>query len=498
MRQILIFLLSVCSLFAAAQPSITDTTKLSVFDRTNAWVTTGALLKAYCASGGGSGDLVNGGQSTGATVSYGTTDAQAAAIVTNSVERLSITGGASTGGAATLTNVTANTNTVQDVLTVRSNSTGAAAAGFGARQLFQIESSTTDNQDAGGVGAIWTTATHASRTSANVFYGVNNAGSLGEFARFEGATAPVLKIASAVGTAGTTTFGNAGITSGVAFQIGGGSQVLTLSSTSGNVSGGIQLTSTNTTSARGVSITGAAYTATGLAKGELYFPSTYTVASGSGTLTYITLGGTLDITGSASGQIRGFYDKTITTNLVSSYRSLDIEVNHANAKGIYQSGSSTTNNIVGKTTHGSTTAPTALLMLAAGTATANTAPLKLTSGTNLTTPENGAVEYDGTNYFVTSGGTRYTLAKVLTGSSTLDFGATAPGAASNLTVTVTGAAAGDVVSVGVDYATVAVANGSFTGYVSGTDTVTIRYTNNDLTTAYNPASATFKVTVTKF
>lgn len=52
--------------------------------------------------------------------------------------------------------------------------------------------------------------------------------------------------------------------------------------------------------------------------------------------------------------------------------------------------------------------PTAVLTLKAGTATANTAPLKLTSGTNLTTPEAGAIEYDGTSFFGTpSSATRY-------------------------------------------------------------------------------------------
>lgn len=62
--------------------------------------------------------------------------------------------------------------------------------------------------------------------------------------------------------------------------------------------------------------------------------------------------------------------------------------------------------------------PTALLTIAAGTATAGTAPLKLTSGINLTTPESGAVEFDGTDYFVTpSSGTRYKLVRTLSGSA---------------------------------------------------------------------------------
>lgn len=56
------------------------------------------------------------------------------------------------------------------------------------------------------------------------------------------------------------------------------------------------------------------------------------------------------------------------------------------------------------------TTPTARLHLPAGTATANTAPLKFESGTNLTTPENGAIEYDGTNlYFTDSTNTRKTI-----------------------------------------------------------------------------------------
>jgi len=54
------------------------------------------------------------------------------------------------------------------------------------------------------------------------------------------------------------------------------------------------------------------------------------------------------------------------------------------------------------------TTPTARMHLPAGTDTASTAPLKFTSGVNLTTPENGAVEYNGSFHF-TQGSTRYNL-----------------------------------------------------------------------------------------
>jgi len=145
---------------------------------------------------------------------------------------------------------------------------------------------------------------------------------------------------------------------------------------------------------------------------------------------------------------------------------------------------------------GSTTTPTARLQLAAGTATASTAPLKLTSGTNLTTAEAGAMEYNGTNLFFSPSTTRYTVDLSLTGSATLDFGSTAAGGVTDLTITVTGAADGDVVSLGVPNGSMPV-SGSFSAWVSATNTVSVRYANNDLTNARDPASGTFKVRVIK-
>jgi hypothetical protein len=57
-----------------------------------------------------------------------------------------------------------------------------------------------------------------------------------------------------------------------------------------------------------------------------------------------------------------------------------------------------------------TTTPTAALQLKAGAAAAGGAPLKLTAGTNLTAPEAGAIEFDGTSlYFTDSTPTRRAL-----------------------------------------------------------------------------------------
>jgi hypothetical protein len=140
----------------------------------------------------------------------------------------------------------------------------------------------------------------------------------------------------------------------------------------------------------------------------------------------------------------------------------------------------------------------ARLVLSAGTSTANTAPLKFTSGTNLTTPEAGALEWNGTNLFLTtSGNVRQTINQGLTAVTTLDFPSTNNDSYSDLTVTVTGAALSDVVSLGIPNASMPAANSNFTAWVSAVNTVTVRFNNNS-GVSQDPASGSFEVFVTKF
>jgi hypothetical protein len=81
-------------------------------------------------------------------------------------------------------------------------------------------------------------------------------------------------------------------------------------------------------------------------------------------------------------------------------------------------------------------------------------------------------------------------------TSTLDFASTAAGTASDLTVTVTGAVDGDPVIVGIPHGSTS-ANGHFVGWVSSGNTVTVRFLNNNLLTALDPASGNFKIMVMK-
>lgn len=80
-------------------------------------------------------------------------------------------------------------------------------------------------------------------------------------------------------------------------------------------------------------------------------------------------------------------------------------------------------------------------------------------------------------------------------SATLDFPTTATRTSSDLNITVTGAATGDMVALGVpNIATIA--STCYTAWVSADNTVTIRFNNYD-NAERNPASGTFKVMVFK-
>lgn len=65
---------------------------------------------------------------------------------------------------------------------------------------------------------------------------------------------------------------------------------------------------------------------------------------------------------------------------------------------------------------GGNTVASATLHLTGGSAGASGAPLKFTAGTNLTTPEAGAMEFDGTYYGLTVGSTRYRVPLITYGA----------------------------------------------------------------------------------
>jgi hypothetical protein len=90
-----------------------------------------------------------------------------------------------------------------------------------------------------------------------------------------------------------------------------------------------------------------------------------------------------------------------------------------------------------------------------------------------------------------------TVATRLTGTATLDFGVVTANSHADLTMTVTGAAVGDAVALGVPTAVAAVAGLSYTAWVSATDTVTVRAANCATTNSSDPASGSFRATIVR-
>lgn len=91
-------------------------------------------------------------------------------------------------------------------------------------------------------------------------------------------------------------------------------------------------------------------------------------------------------------------------------------------------------------------------------------------------------------------GTGLSISKVLGASAALDFASIAAAASADLTITVTGAAVNNVVSLGLPAAPTA--GLIFQVFVSATNTVTVRATNITAG-AIDAASATYSVVVTQ-
>jgi hypothetical protein len=133
------------------------------------------------------------------------------------------------GGAANHTFSTANTSTVQAVLTIGANSTGTAAAGFGASQVWNLKSTTTNDTSAALDEVSWVVATHASRTARRVF-------SIYDTAAREGFRIEASGSAPMIGFLGAAAvIRQAGTGETVGFTAGGGTTVTDSSTFTGNV-----------------------------------------------------------------------------------------------------------------------------------------------------------------------------------------------------------------------------------------------------------------------
>jgi len=145
---------------------------------------------------------------------------------------------------------------------------------------------------------------------------------------------------------------------------------------------------------------------------------------------------------------------------------------------------------------GGTTTPTARVHVLASSTSASGGQIKLIGGgSRQSTPENGTINNVSGNLEFVDGGVVYILAKTLQKTSTLDFPSITSLTTSTLTVTLTGAADGDLVYIGVPSAAYT-AGLIFTARVSATDTVSIDCYNSTGSNI-DPASASFKISIVK-
>lgn len=132
---------------------------------------------------------------------------------------------------------------------------------------------------------------------------------------------------------------------------------------------------------------------------------------------------------------------------------------------------------------------------AAGTSSSTSSPGRIIFYTTPSGSTSGTQRMSVETTGVKVGSSGSIFSSILSASATLDFGNTTTNNSTDLTITVTGAAVGDPVFLGLPAAPDA--NTCFTAWVSATNTVTVRF-NNYSAGAVNPASGSYRVAVMKF
>lgn len=452
----------------------------------------------------GLGDILNGGNTTGAAVRIGTNDGFGLSLIVNGSDAMTISAASGDRGAFSQWINSTSTATIVDAQDLRLESTGAPAAGLGIGTEYLLESSTTTNRSAGRFSNYWTNVTDANREGAFGWQLGNNGGALSEVMKLDvtdsngegrlliGSTLPV--IIDALGIVSQKQGNNFKISTSQ-----GNYDNLNFYADTVNANADGEVTfNFNSFRSEAFSITNQYRQS---AESNLAgFRGYCNLTTGLNTSAFISLRN-LEAVDNVSNEIK-FHDNSGGPSSIIRAKYTNRTSNYGDLSFATRSASGLNEKIyilsTGQIGFGNSapTAPTAWVNIAAGTATASTAPLKFTSGTNLTAAEAGAVEYDGTNFYMTnSTPTRCYVMKSLVGSAALDFGNTAAQNSADLTITVTGAADGEEVILGVPNAAVN-ANSNYTAWVSAANTVTVRF-NNYSAIAIDPASATFKVSVIK-
>lgn len=232
----------------------------------------------------------------------------------------------------------------------------------------------------------------------------DNAGALAEIAKLDrttstgqlslGSTTPVILTNASLTTAATYTVGN----SSSQLNLGGSSGAISINNNSTNA---ISLYNNvdASTSTTGIEIgNSTAFTQTSGTRNYVQFNAGFAPTSGTAVHNSVVLNGAFNQTGGANGITRGIYlNQTLTA--VTDFRGIDIAYSATNAKGIYQSGSTTTNNFVGRTSFGTTSTPDASALVDIVTTTLGLGLPAMTSTQRdaISSPREGLLVYNTTD-----------------------------------------------------------------------------------------------------
>jgi len=322
--------------------------------------------KEYVDNNSGTGDINNGGNTTGGAITIGTNDNFALNFETNNITRQSI----ATDGAHTISANHTATTSVKNALTIQvNNDSGAGGNGYGGAILFQGESSTTVNRDMVKITGEWQVATDASRLARCRIYGIGAGQVLVEMVRFDNNIGPNMVIGGTgmvySSNSITTSSGNISLTNSAA-------------------TGDINLTVSGSTVGNTINVGGlTSFSQTTGNKSVTTFANSFSVASGSATFYNIRISPTINQTGSASGATGAIIFAPNLTSIGSKWSALTSATSNANALFIKQTGANSYSTHVGAFGFGAATVPTDKLevtgnvaLLAAGN------KIKIATGSN--------------------------------------------------------------------------------------------------------------------
>ena len=299
---------------------------------------------------GGTGDILQDGNSFGDTLTIGTNDNFASSIEVFGDRKLYI----DTTGNIKLTDRSAETDDAVRRLNINSNSSNTVINGFGGSIMFNSETTTTEDREQVEILARWEDATDATRFSHFEIKTIAGDGLLFPYQQLSGTYGGQIELGLASNSAFYRNTG-IGLNEDRYFTIGkdinnsdyANAQVKILSTMDSvgaitldvnDTLGTIRLGSTNFNKNNGT-------------KTDVQFGSSWSPTNGNANFNWLKVGGAINQTGGANGTSYNInLDGTSFTNLNGTHIGLHIPFDHLNAKGINQTGELTTNYFAGKTT----------------------------------------------------------------------------------------------------------------------------------------------------